>query len=828
MFSLNNSEYLILLIPLFLLILFSYYRARRKVLSLILRALVFILAVLALSDPYVSYNRQLDRNEAVVIYDNSASFNPNALKDCETQVSKEIKGKKIRVNYFSNKLEDKPSSKFSQLTNYENVFRDLISQYGGSDIVICTDGRETSGNFNLVKNQLASAFKSVSIIYPSPETLRGSSLEISNMELPLQAKKSDPVQLSFTTKNNSSNSYKGEIIVRIDDKPFKNIQALIDAKTEKKFQLALGDLEKGNHKISVLSEDKLVEASKWINITDSPKLILISQADNASILYEKILKSLQIDYQRIDPSSAKEQLINLKADTCSGLILNNVKASDLGSEYLKSIESFVADGGGLLISGGDTSYGLGGYQNTILDKISPLKSVPPRSKIARAPSAVILLLDKSGSMGEQGKLHAAKLAAISSIYSLKPDDFVGVIGFDYAPLSVVDLDLVEKAKLNAKERLANLTAYGQTNLLPGLALARLRLSKVTAGKKHIIVLSDGQIPTSSDVLVGELNRVRAEGITISTVALGYEADGPFMKMLAQSGKGSFYQTVDSSTLPKLFVDDIKMAVGEDTMKEDSSFPVQISSSDISIRELERFPQVLGFVETEAKADAQVELTTTKANQSFPLYANWKYLKGNVSALATDLQGRWTGPWLHWPKFINFCSVALRKISKKDTISSTDLYEIRYEIESGRVKLESFIYDKHVVDKIGPKIFGSIKLSSNVLKFELVEKSKGRYEGYINLSEAGDFETILKLDQDVSFKIAISAKDLGETSSAGIDYTFLEELKDSTNGSLGRILFGVNESKILSKVSRSKPIVIPLLISALFLLVVEVIIRERKK
>jgi len=109
---------------------------------------------------------------------------------------------------------------------------------------------------------------------------------------------------------------------------------------------------------------------------------------------------------------------------------------------------------------------------------------------------------------------------------------VAIIGFDNAPLSVMELQKVSLARGNAEQRLRNLTAKGGTNLLPGLALARLRLSRAEAGKKHILVLSDGIFPHSSNSFVREINQIKSEGITMSTIALGLDADVPFLKMLA--------------------------------------------------------------------------------------------------------------------------------------------------------------------------------------------------------------------------------------------------------------------------------------------------------
>src|SRR5690606_20282412 len=81
------------------------------------------------------------------------------------------------------------------------------------------------------------------------------------------------------------------------------------------------------------------------------------------------------------------------------LILDNVSAVELGAPQLKLYASYVTDfGGGLLMLGGDQSFGLGGYHRTPIDEVLPLRSEFQADE--EAPSlGLVLVIDKSGSMG---------------------------------------------------------------------------------------------------------------------------------------------------------------------------------------------------------------------------------------------------------------------------------------------------------------------------------------------------------------------------------------------------------------------------------------------
>ena len=82
--------------------------------------------------------------------------------------------------------------------------------------------------------------------------------------------------------------------------------------------------------------------------------------------------------------------------------------------------TYVQDlGGGLIMLGGDQSFGLGGYYKTVLEEILPVRSDFEKEK--EKPSlAMVLVIDKSGSMGGE-KIEMAKEAAKSAVELLGPE-----------------------------------------------------------------------------------------------------------------------------------------------------------------------------------------------------------------------------------------------------------------------------------------------------------------------------------------------------------------------------------------------------------------------
>ena len=127
------------------------------------------------------------------------------------------------------------------------------------------------------------------------------------------------------------------------------------------------------------------------------------------------------------------------------VILANVGIDELGHEKTEILDNYVNMGEGLLVTGGDNSYALGGYLGTRLEEMLPVDM--DLSKRKEIPSlALALVIDKSGSMSDTqfgiNKMELAKEAAIRSTEALRDDDFIGVAVFDSAAAWVVEMQKV--------------------------------------------------------------------------------------------------------------------------------------------------------------------------------------------------------------------------------------------------------------------------------------------------------------------------------------------------------------------------------------------------
>lgn len=178
-----------------------------------------------------------------------------------------------------------------------------------------------------------------------------------------------------------------------------------------------------------------------------------------------------------------------------------------------------------------------------------------RTPARREPGALVLVVDRSGSM--QGpRLEAVKAAAKAAVGAMHPDDLVSIVTFD-SEANVAVQPVAAKQRADIGKHLDGVKAGGGTNILPGLERAKQVLAGIKLTKKHVIVLSDGQAPADGiEALVTGMH----EGlITVSTVALGDEADEALLDLIAKAGGGRKYKVTDLKTLSQTFVKELGQA-----------------------------------------------------------------------------------------------------------------------------------------------------------------------------------------------------------------------------------------------------------------------------
>ena len=102
------------------------------------------------------------------------------------------------------------------------------------------------------------------------------------------------------------------------------------------------------------------------------------------------------------------------------VILENVSVEKLSNKNLANLTALVEKTGlGLVVTGGKSSYGQGGYYKSELEKILPV-SMEMKKDVQKLNAAVVAVLDRSGSMGisvgnGKTKMDLANLACVEVV-----------------------------------------------------------------------------------------------------------------------------------------------------------------------------------------------------------------------------------------------------------------------------------------------------------------------------------------------------------------------------------------------------------------------------
>ena len=214
--------------------------------------------------------------------------------------------------------------------------------------------------------------------------------------------------------------------------------------------------------------------------------------------------------------------------------------------------------------------------------------------------------------------------------------------------------------------ISTIKAGGGTDGYPALKESYQVLFDRPALLKHVIFLSDGQM-TRGD-FAGLLRRMAKDKITVSTVAIGKDADVPLMVDVAKWGRGRFYYTEDDATIPRIFTLETQLA-SKASLVEQPFKPVLASPAHEAIQDIDwkEAPPLGGYVATTLKGTADLVLMT---HQEDPLLATWRYGLGRSVAFTSDAKAKWGVLWVRWGAFNKFWSQVTRWTLRTGTRSDT--------------------------------------------------------------------------------------------------------------------------------------------------------------
>jgi Ca-activated chloride channel homolog len=468
-----------------------------------------------------------------------------------------------------------------------------------------------------------------------------------------------------------------------------------------------------------------------------PHVLYVAGGHETSAPLLATLKQADIDVETVTAFP-----VNRPARDWDAVLLDNYPDHELAAGEDLALEQYVYTGGGLIFIAGDSNAKLPLEPKTPFEKMLPVRAEPPPEK----PTAVVLVLDKSGSMSGP-KIEMARDAARASIRTLRPIDLIGVISFDETFNWVIPMgpagSLEDKGNL-----ISQINANGGTKIYQAVEAGFEAIVEARATHKHIILLTDGVSTPGTQEDFPKLEReALAKHVTISTIGVGDYINRELLDELAHRTRGKSHFVENPESIPQIINAEVKstedLAIQERPVRAVRVRPVEFTDGI----DFTKAPRLRGFVQAEAKEGSEVIL---RVDEKKPLLVRWSYGLGRVIAFLSDAKSRWAAPWVRWESFGTLWPQMVRDVSHRDRT-------IRAGVRPGDQEGEAIVYYDVLANAGG---LGGGTLDGAVPPHILVE-TQGEAPRTLPLEQTapGHYEARIPADQGGLYRIVSGSSEL---------------------------------------------------------------------
>jgi uncharacterized membrane protein len=405
---------------------------------------------------------------------------------------------------------------------------------------------------------------------------------------------------------------------------------------------------------------------------------------------DRLVRSLRAAGLDVEVAAARTAPLSLSAlDPVRCVVLEDVAAGDLPGGAMGHLATWVRDlGGGLLMTGGKASFGIGGWHQTQVEQVLPV-TMEMREEQRRFGLAMAIALDRSGSMqaaaGGTTKMQLADRGAATAIELLSPIDAVAVIAVDSAAHVVVPMQPVtNRGELSARVRQIESMGGG---IYVGAALhaAAQELLASSQQNRHIVLFADAadaEEPGDYETFVPEL--VRA-GVTVSVIGLGSDtdSDAALLQEIARLGNGRCQFVADAADLPRVFAQET-IQVARSSMVEQPTAVAVLPGLRVLGDMPTALPTLGGYSMAWRRPTAELALQSADDQQA-PLLTHWQCGLGRAAAFLGEVDGELSGGLADWPAYGDFFATLVRWLGGGQTAGL--FVDARREGRTGLIALE---------------------------------------------------------------------------------------------------------------------------------------------
>lgn len=464
-------------------------------------------------------------------------------------------------------------------------------------------------------------------------------------------------------------------------------------------------------------------------------LVVDSSEESSSLVQALRTGGLTVDVAAPD---ALEQGIAFIAGF-DALVLVNVARYEIDNATDRMLHAYVHDlGGGMLVIGGDKSFGAGGWFDSETARAWPVKLDPPATR--ELPRGALALVMHSCEMADAN--HWSEVVAISAIEALSRLDYIGIVVFGWGGAQLVNGSSWYYPMQLAGDKTAAIAAAksmpvgDMPDFADSMEVALEGLRSVKAGQRHAIVISDGDpMPPSKELL----DKYRELKITVTTVMLAGHGDAQQlqnMKAMAELTGGSFYSVTNPKLLPKIFVKEASL-VSRTLIVEGDYQPTAAAGVGGPIEGLSAVPPVRGYVLTVPREGlGQIPIINRTSEGNDPIYAYWNYGTGKSIVFTSDLWGRWGSAWPGWSGFQPMWERSVRWIMRPASPSNV-LLKTTLDGEEATVDLEATSVEGGLANfmRTQGRVVGP---DGTIAPLALEQVGPGRYRGKFSATETGSY------------------------------------------------------------------------------------------
>lgn len=554
------------------------------------------------------------------------------------------------------------------------------------------------------------------------------------------------------------------------------------------------DVVAGQPSNDEVAENNRAEATTFVG-GEGRALVLASSALEARNMLD-VLKESKIKADVRTPGDGPQTLAEFNA--YDAVVMVNQAADEFSQKQQEELRRYVYDsGGGLIVVGGDRSYGAGGWIGSPLEDALPIRLDPPQKR--EMPKGALVLVIHSVEMPEG--VYWGKRTAEAAVNTLSRLDLVGINeytgvagaggseGVEWVhPLSPVGDGTRVKRAIN------NLRFGDMPSFTPSIQMAYDSLMNAKdAGQRHMIVISDGDPSIPPDSL---LRKCKDAGITISTVGVFPHSGGDTnnMKHMSDMTGGQHYH-VDTqaalATIPQIFIKEARTVRRSLIWEGDAFTPKMVGGIAEAMRGVTSVPPIRGYVVTAEREG--LALVTLKGREGDPILAQWQHGLGKVVAYTSDAATKWNPDWVAWSGFKAFWEQHVRWAMRP-----TGSANLRVTTEQ---KGDQSVVTVEALDGKGErlnfaKFMGRVAYPDGTSSdIELKQVGPGRYQGVAPNNQSGSSVVSLKY---VAPDPDIESKNMEGTVQAAINRPFADEFRTlQDNSALLEQVAGITGGNVLT-------------------------------